>query len=471
MRVGNERYYNPAVKPSIKHDIATFLTTLGINGPQKGNAKQLYDWALHLCPNHAGAITGLANMAAEAKQFDEADRLFKRAFKLAPSDPDAMVNMSAISQRCGRLEESLELADKALAMEPESIRALRQKVATLRDLESYAESQEVIAAGLKVAPGDLTLTQWRAFNHFQVGEWQQGWASWEMRESRTTFIMALQPPAPPEWNGCDPKGKRILVISEHGIGDKIMFARWVPLLVERGAIVTVGTPPGLTRLFQMALPECKVDTNPPPYAFDYWVGMISLPLRLGVPDPPPPLDMPIIRLSEWRQAPLRVGICWHGADTTPVETRRPRDLELWRPLLFANRQFAQFRSLQLGEQGFPELEPLGPVSDLYDTAIKMADLDLVITADVSICHLAASMSIPTWMLLYRPPEWRWGVGGETTPWYPTMRIFSQEKRGEWAPVFARVCTALTDILAQQHPIAELAQAWKAGRQERETVEA
>jgi hypothetical protein len=461
--------------PAILHDIATYITTIAINGQQGIHAKRMYDWALHLDPDNAGALTALANIASEAKNYDEAHALYRRAVKLAPGDPDAMINMAAVSQHCGELESSLEWVNQALAAEPDNLRGWRQKAYTLRDLERYDDSQDAITEGMKVGPGDMPLMEMRAFNHFQVGEWEQGWSNWEMRFSRQQFSLALQPPAPPEWDGGDPAGKKILVICEHGIGDKIMFARWVPILRDRGALVTVGTPPTLTRLFQAALPGCEVATDPNPYPYDCWVGMNSLPLRLGVFAPPAPMDLRSIRGLSWHGtdagasrlwrrsgSPLRVGVCWHGAQTTPVEHMRPTDLELWLTLFdvafrsddrirFLNLQFGEDEKLKefltCGRDDSPEyFEPLGKPTDMLDTAVRMADLDLVITADVSICHLAASMGKPTWMLLYRPPEWRWGTGGERTPWYPSMRIFRQEKRGEWAPVFERVAEELEAML-------------------------
>ena len=140
----------------------------------------------------------------------------------------------------------------------------------------------------------------------------------------------------------------------------------------------------------------------------------------------------------------RIGICWHGAAGTPVEYKRPTDFGFWHPLL--DTEGVEWQCLQFGERPDLRMQPC-PSGDILDTMNRISGLDLVITADTSIAHLAASMGIQTWMLLYRPAEWRWELNGDTTAWYPSMRIFRQERRGEWGPVFDRLAKELRAVVA------------------------
>ena len=175
-------------------------------------------------------------------------------------------------------------------------------------------------------------------------------------------------------------------------------------------------------------------------AFDFWIGLESLPLVTGTPEPFP------MGASRNAVNVKRVGICWHGDPVVRVDQKRSTAFGMWLPLL--QMPGLNFRSLQYGECPDPRMEPLGPVTDIADTGHRMEDLDLVITVDTAIGHLAGAMGVPVWTLNYRPPEWRWGLAGESTAWYGSMRIFRQERRGEWGAVFERLQAELLRVTSR-----------------------
>jgi hypothetical protein len=232
----------------------------------------------------------------------------------------------------------------------------------------------------------------------------------------------------PVWRGEDLAGKRILVAGEQGLGDHIMWARFLPELVRRGAGVVFSATKVLHPIFQDLGVELVTQGTEPLSDIDYWVFLTSLTERLGVtPEtipPPAPLSVP--------PSSAGGGIGVFPAGSTDNGTDRERSL-------FGKDAE---RLLKLGRDLRPEATG---AKDFGETAAIVAGLDLVITVDTSIAHLAGSMGKPTWILVYAAgADWRWMRGREDSPWYPSARLFRQRTPGDWAPVFRRLQTALAE---------------------------
>lgn len=301
--------------------------------------------------------------------------------------------------------------------------------------ERYEEFLEWAENGLKSEPESFIFHEHRFVYLALHGFWKRAWQDWEYRDVRQRLLVRLA--QWPEWKGDRIAGSTLLVAGELGIGDQIMFSRWLgkAALASGARKIVFEARRELQRWsFEAAfgfgewLTVVAGGEKLPP--FDFWIGLESLPLITGTPDPFPAGTM--------RQATnvKRVGVCWHGDARIRVDAKRSTDFRMWLPLLEVTDLY--FRSLQHGECPDPRMEPLGEVADIADTSRRIMDLDLVITVDTAIGHLAGTMGLPVWVLSYRPPEWRWGLDGERATWYPSMRLFRQERRGEWGPVFERV---------------------------------
>lgn len=307
--------------------------------------------------------------------------------------------------------------------------------------ERYEEFLKWVENGLGRDPESLLLHEYRFIYRALHGDWKRAWQDWEYRDSRQPLLARFS--LWPEWTGDPIPGKTLLVLGEHGIGDQIMFSRWLSkaLIAASAQRVVFVTRPELRRWNfgpEEWLTVIAGEENIP--AFDFWIGLESLPLVTGWHEPFP------AGASRNALNVKRVGICWHGDPRVRVDQKRSTTFGMWLPLL--QMPGLSFRSLQYNDCPDPRMEPLGPVTDIADTGCRMEDLDLVITVDTAIGHLAGAMGIPVWTLNYRPPEWRWGLAGESTDWYQSMRLFRQERRGEWGAVFERVQAELLRVTSR-----------------------
>lgn len=234
------------------------------------------------------------------------------------------------------------------------------------------------------------------------------------------------------WDGSGFDGKRVLVRCHHGLGDTIQFARYLPLLAARCAAVTVEVQPRLEPLFRQ-LPGIErlipfhPDDPAPESECDIEITELAFALRASPSSAPPPyLHAPRASLPAGT-----IGICYSAGDWDPTRSIPP---ELFRPIC----EEATCLTLVCEPTGLPVLNPAGCPYDIEHSASLVAAVDLVITADTMIAHLAGAMGRPTWLLLKSDPDWRWSPGATGSPWYPSMRIYSQAEPGDWNTVLSRV---------------------------------
>lgn len=271
-------------------------------------------------------------------------------------------------------------------------------------------------------------------------------------------------PIAQRWQGEALTGKRILVVREQGFGDQIQFIRLAPQLKQMGAAqVRLWAAQPLADLMQRAAGVDAVEvTQPADHTYDLWVALMSLPMHLGVSAPQSAPNLSYLsattqhqqqwqkQLAAWTQGKLSFGLVWAGSPGNSVDVRRSLPIEAVFDLLSARGNAIPI-SLQLGTPGMERLyeqcaQGLIPLLDLLrdfsDTAAAMASLNLVITVDTAVAHLAGACGRPVWLLLPKGADWRWGQHGNTTPWYPSMRIFRQQHAGDWQTVLAEVKAAL-----------------------------
>lgn len=268
-----------------------------------------------------------------------------------------------------------------------------------------------------------------------LGRFQEGWP---LLAARTTLSPRLVPPVAvsyPEWRGETLAGRSLLVWVEQGLGDQIMFSRFIGPLRAAGARVTLACNPALADLFA-PLADAVIAVSPQSQVevprHDYWSRYFSLPQALGVTLETLPAA-PYLHVPPDHGPPgARVGLVWATSATGPLAQGKSLDQALIQPWL--DRGFASLRPEDTGSTSF------------LQTARRIAGLDLVITVDTAVAHLAGAMGAPVWILLpYRRLDWRWMGGRGTSPWYPRARLFRQEAPDDWVGVLAQVETALTEI--------------------------
>ena len=281
------------------------------------------------------------------------------------------------------------------------------------------------------------------------GNLKDGFADFESRWDRSNAPRKTLYSALPTWTGEPLQGRHILVWDEQGLGDCIQFSRYLALLTACGAQVTLlGRPSMFALLSTLPNPPWFIDYVGDESVFDYQIAMMSLPYVFGTVRQTIPGQIPYLyaeprRVAQWADriggTGFRVGVCWQGNRKINLERTIP--LDAFAPLAALDDVRLISLMKEPGDGAMPDfpVEMLGPKFDagadaFLDTAAVMAQLDLIVTSDTSIAHLAGALGRPTYLALKHVPDWRWFAAGERSPWYPTMRLFRQESRGDWLPV-------------------------------------
>ena len=297
----------------------------------------------------------------------------------------------------------------------------------------------------------------RGMAHLLAGNFADGWRDYEARLA----VPALRPRMfdRPRWDGTPLRGRRLLVICEQGYGDVFQFIRLLPALRGQGGSVLFECPQELRELLAPLLAGIEVvplsGFAPPATPFDCYAHLLSLPHLTGMTLESIPRDLAYLHAEALAPPPrsplpgaLRVGVCWAGSPTHPQDLHRSMSPELLAPL--ARVRGVSLVALQKDRTHWPALPGLDsfiappplPLSDFMATARAIMSMDLVVSVDTAVAHLAGALGKPVWLLLSRDGEWRWLLARDDSPWYPRMRIFRQQGLGEWGPVIGTVCAAL-----------------------------
>jgi len=391
----------------------------------------------------------LGRQHMEAGRFDRAAALFGQIASAKPGYVPALAECARAQQRLFRFDEAVRLLQTAVAASPKASRLLLNLANALRGAGRPDEAMAAYRRAARLSPRTEEMQVGLALALLQAGRWTEGFALYEQRNARREFQAWIDKAGLPAWNGGPLEGRTILLVAEQGMGDTIHFVRYAALLADRGATVVVNCQPPLERLLRTARGVSAVAVGKLE-RFDTADLLMSLPARFGtmpdsVPAPVPylaPPTEPAVVLPDRRRP--RVGLVWAG---NPRHTR-----DQWRsvpfPVFSRVLEVAQvdFFALQKGGAADdPRMTNLGPVlGDFADTASVIDQLDLVVTVDTSVAHLAGALGKPVWILLARQTDWRWLTERTDTPWYPTARLFRQRRLGDWSPVIGEVAAALRD---------------------------
>ena len=443
-------------RPETHYNLALAKQRLG----RLAEARDCCERALALRPDYPEANNTLAVLLA-ANDPERALACLDRAIAARPDYADAHNNLGIVFQQVGRYEEAAASYRRALAIKPDHADAHSNLGLALRNLNRHEEAIRCFQIAQAVKPDHVDAQLGEGLVRLAVGDYAAGWNKYSWRHLTANFSHGKKRPAQPLWLGnWNISGKTILLHGEQGLGDTIMFARYVPLVAQLGAKIVLAVQRPLTALMAtLKGPAVIRGQGEPVPPFDGFCPLPTLPLVFQtnpatIPADVPYLSAPAERLAKWQpilQAlpPPRIGLMWAGA-TSPIY-RRTIPFRQLQPLL-ALREF-HFVALQkeVPAEDLPLLQDAPMTTflgerqvDLADAAAMIALVDLVITIDTSIANLAGAMGKPTWVLLPFSSDWRWMVGREDSPWYPTARLFRQPAPGDWDSVVAQVVQALRD---------------------------
>ena len=426
-----------------------------------------YDRALTVRPDFAEALSNRGNSLKELKRFAEALASYDRALAVRPHYAEALSNRGLALHELKRFEEALASYDCALAARPDNAGVLCNRGMTLHEMKRFEEALASYDRAL-TAQRDHALAHWNeALLRLLTGDFGRGWAGYERRWEAKDLSSKRPKINAPTWQGQDLIGRHIVVFSEQGSGDVIQFARYLPLLVERKARVTFLTNEKLCRLLQPLDAQIRIVSNlGTKEAFDFQCALMSLPHWFNTDLSSIPNKVPYLAAEQelscrWKERiggdGFKIGIAWQGNPHGPIDQGRSIPVEEFIPL--TGLPSVRLISLQK-HHGLDQLtrlpadakiETLGDDFDggpdaFIDAAAVISNLDLIITADTSIAHLAGALGRLTWVALKYVPDWRWMLDRHDSPWYPTTRLFRQRDRDDWKPVFAKIEEELRSLL-------------------------
>jgi tetratricopeptide (TPR) repeat protein len=418
------------------------------------DAVRSFDRALIARPAYATALNNRGTALFELGRFDEAVASYDAALKLESRNPGTWNNRGLALLKLSRFSEAIENFTAGLAIAPRHAELLTNRGIALRDTDRQAEAVQNFDSAIQADPAYSNAWWNKAVSKLLLGDFAQGLPLYEWRKRLNPPVEA-RTYSQPLWTGVeDIRDKILFVYIEQGLGDMIQFYRFVAPLLARGARVILSVQDSLLRLLENASPQVElVDSKTVPAAFDYHIPLMSLPLALGVTVASIPASIPYLkaeaaRTAQWRarigEKGFKIGISWQGATSGIASRAMP--LACFQGL----SRLADVRLISL-QKGFgaeqladlPDVESLGEDFDsgpdaFLDSAAVMQSLDLVITLDSALAHLAGALGRPVWVALKRVPDWRWLLGRADSPWYPGMVLFRQKTEADWAGVFAEM---------------------------------
>ncbi|MFM0376280.1 tetratricopeptide repeat protein [Paraburkholderia strydomiana] len=504
-RIAAEAFYHRALNlsggsASVHRNLADCLKL----SARLAEARQHYQSAIRFEPTLHHAVRALAQICTEQGQHADAASYWTRAWALDSANiADAFMLIAALS----KAQRDAEIGDLLSALRARcssDAAALQQLAFTLNSAHRFADAVSVARQGISVEPNtawlhhnaSFALNMLGDFEHMQMhtaeaarlmpdnpsmqfnlaasqlraGDFERGWRQYRWHDALPENHDLVRPDFP-EWQGERVLGCRFLLIGEQGLGDQIQFLRMADWLHRRGAQVDVWVEEPLGDVARHAAGVHAAWTTAPPGPYDYWCRMLSMPAHMKLELPMLPLATAYLQakpaaVQRWRdrldslgsvkaQRPFtkRVGIVWAGNPAYALDRYRSIGLQQWQP--FLEQPGVRWFSLQKGEAQYDaaalseeiDMHDLGPeIHDFMDTLAIIQSLDLVVTVDTAVAHLAGACGTPVWVLVPTFTDWRWMAERADSPWYPSMRLFRQRELNQWDVVLADVAQALQEYV-------------------------
>jgi tetratricopeptide (TPR) repeat protein len=451
------------------HQLAALYEKLG----NSAAAEAAYREALRLDESNVTSLVALGRVLLERGEYQEARQLCERAIQLQPDAVNAYAVLITALRRQRCFAAALQCNDKLVELMPHMRdEYLICKAQMFVEQQHYEEALECYAELMRSYP-DSVSAHWN-YSHLLLllGRYKEGWDEYEWRSPNSPWYAAQAQYGglkQPLWNGESLAGRTILIHVEQGLGDAIQFGRYLlPLLSQAGRVI-FHCHKELLGLFRRmpGLQVEEVDYNQArQQSFDYHLPLMSLARVMGTAVDSIPAEVPYLqadpsRVEEWRsrldQDGFKVGLVWFGSKTNASDRMRSMKLSEYAPLaeipgviLYSLQKGADAGELENFAEGRSLIDLAPHLHDFDDTAAVIENLDLVICVDTAVAHLAGALGRPVWILIYQPTEWRWLLGRDDSPWYPTMRLFRQTaEEPTWPPVISRVAAALCEQVAAQ----------------------
>ncbi len=448
------------------------------------NAIASFEKAVNLDGEYAEALSnlGLALIAQACPEPGRRDRLkeaaeyLQKTVSLVPNSAEFRNNLGILFNRQGRFEEAVAASEKAITMRPDYVEAHNNLGTALIELGQFSEAKTAFERAITIDPQCAEAHHNRSLVLLLTAQFEEGWKEYEWRWRHKGFSTPLRPFSQELWDGSVNNVTKLLVWGEQGIGDEVQFSGLIRHIMSMGITVVIECDHRLAPLLRRSFPVTVVveRTDPPsPLLKDpsitHQIPMASIPRVLGLTPNSMPFQNPFITPSEEKRnrirseykadgEPVLVGISWRSGNRQEGQ-KRSIGLDYWGPILnapgvrFVNLQYGECSSeLQAVHKRFGvevlEDERINSLRDLDSFSAQVAAMDIVISVDNSTVHFAGAMGVKVWTMLPTVPDWRWGLVGDKTRWYPTMRLFRQAERGKWEPVISNVAKELISLINQ-----------------------
>jgi tetratricopeptide (TPR) repeat protein len=422
-----------------------------------------FEKALSVRSDHINARSNRADALARLKRYDEALAAYDEILVREPKHLHALNEAAAIETRFGRPEAALVRYERGLAIAPRTLELHVNKGTALRALNRFDEALKSFSAAAAIDPKRAEPHYNTSLARLCLGEFKTGWKDYEWRWRKADWADSLRHLSAPLWLGKEPlAGKTILLHAEQGLGDTLQFVRYVTLVAQRGANVVLEVQPSLKELLRCVAGATLVIARGEKLPdFDMHCPLLSLPLAFETELATIPAAISYLRpaqesVTKWQaRMPsgdrLRVGICWAGSAMHLNDRRRSMPIEHFARVLsvpgvdFVNlqKEVTAAQAAILNEHGVIQL--CEEFADFADTAAVVSMLDLVVTVDTSVAHLAGAMGKAVGMLVPFSPDWRWMLDRTDSPWYPTMRLFRQTVIDNWIGPVEQLSRELADL--------------------------
>ena len=436
---------------------------------QLPEAEQALRNALRCMPDTPAYLNNLGIILHDLDRYDEALTCYQRVLALNPDMDEAYCNLGKLYQKKSNVDAAEEAYGTALKINPQNGDVYKNLGILLLAAGRNDEALRCFDERLRLVP-ECADAHWnRALLLLAAGNFCDGWREYEWRfrcdELRSAELDARHS-SKVLWDGSVLTDKVLLVYAEQGFGDTLQFCRYLPLVMERVGHLVFESPPELYRLLSDSFKDIKFIQRQagallPDLDYDVQVPLLTLPylfntIMTSIPSAVPYIHADLLLVEYWReritQDAFNVGIVWAGNQNYKGD--RERSLSLTALGALGEVSGVRFYSLQKGSTALsaapmPLIDLAPELESFATTAAVIANLDLVISVDTSVAHLAGAMGRPVWTLIYTPPDWRWLLDRDDSPWYPSMRLFRQSRIGEWGPVVERIAEALS-IAASSH---------------------
>ena len=423
--------------------------------------------SLLLNPDHLDTLCNLAAALGSLRRVDEGMAWLRKALRIQPDRAGALMNLASLYYQKGDLDASIALCRRVLVETPDDVGAYANQGTATLDQGRSSDAILLYRQAVTLSPGHADANMYAGMAYLRLGGFAIGWDLYEWR--LRSAALALTPFRQPLWDGGDLTGTTILLHYEQGLGDTLQFCRYAPLVARQAKVVLAVQQP-LVKLLGTLPGNIEVigegDPLPP---FDVHCPLLSLPRLLKARDIPATgayLTAEPGRLADWRarlggRRP-RIGLAWSGNPQHVADHRRTVPLAKLLPLIWNSGAdwHAVQKDLRLEDRRLvaatPNLTWHGDrLGDFRDTAALISALDLVISVDTSVAHLAGALGRPTWLMVPYAPDWRWLEGRDDSPWYSCLRLFRQARAGDWDEVIAQLAQHLA--IYRDYPASNMTQ--------------